>query len=226
METLFIKLVFVLLTIFLVNLLRKNIARFNPALAKNITIVVSVWLLFLTVFSFTPGIHDFSKVPPTFMIALLFPLVIILVLSTRTNLQLEKIPFYIPVLFQSFRIVMELILWALHKEEIIPVQMTFEGRNLDILTGITAIPVGLTLMKNKVNPKAVIAWNIGCLILLINIVVVAILSVPTPFRYFMNEPANTIITYWPFIWLPGFVVPMALLGHVISIKQMLKYEHL
>jgi hypothetical protein len=56
--------------------------------------------------------------------------------------------------------------------------------------------------------------------LLFNIVIISILSTPTPFRFFMNEPANTIVAAWPFIWLPGFVVPMAFLLHVFSLKQL------
>ena len=57
------------------------------------------------------------------------------------------------------------------------------------------------------------------LLLLGNIAAIAVLSTPLPFRFFMNEPANTIVFNFPFVWLPVFVVPFAALLHVLSIKK-------
>jgi hypothetical protein len=57
--------------------------------------------------------------------------------------------------------------------------------------------------------------------ILLNIVIVAVLSTPVPFRVFMNEPANTVILSFPFVWLPTVVVPIAFLGHIASLRQIL-----
>ena len=107
-------------------------------------------------------------------------------------------------------------------ENIIPRQMTFEGRNFDFLTGLTGLIVGVLVYRKIISsPRFIIGWNVLGLALLINIVSVAILSAPFPFRMFMNDPANTVIAYFPFIWLPGFVVPVAYCMHVLSIEQAL-----
>ena len=50
------------------------------------------------------------------------------------------------------------------------------------------------MLLDKMPKIAVVLWNILGLGLLINIVAIAILSMPTPLRVFMNEPANTIVT--------------------------------
>ena len=63
-----------------------------------------------------------------------------------------------------------------------------------------------------------IAWNLAGLALLVNIVSVAILSMPTPFRAFTNEPANTFVTQAPYVWLPVFLVQAAWLGHLLTLK--------
>jgi hypothetical protein len=55
---------------------------------------------------------------------------------------------------------------------------------------------------------------------LLNIVITAILSTPSPWRVFMNEPANYVVTWFPISWLPGFLVPLAYYLHFISLKQM------
>ena len=57
------------------------------------------------------------------------------------------------------------------------------------------------------------------LLLLANIVVVAILSAPLPFRQFFNEPANTVIADFPWVWLPGVLVPVAYALHLLSWRQ-------
>jgi hypothetical protein len=75
--------------------------------------------------------------------------------------------------------------------------------------------------KKSWSPKVAIVWNIAGLLLLANIVVIAILSTPFPFRVFMNDPANTIVFYFPFIWLPSVAVPFALLLHLISLRRLL-----
>ena len=101
--------------------------------------------------------------------------------------------------------------------------MTFEGRNFDELVGLTALPIAYLVMSGKLKSKAwIIAWNIFGLILLLNIVSVAILSTPLPFRIFTEGPPNTMIAYFPFVWLPDFVVPVAFAMHLFSIQQTLQ----
>jgi len=51
--------------------------------------------------------------------------------------------------------------------------------------------------------------------------VIAVLSMPTPIRYFMNEPANTLVAEFPFILLPAVLVPMAYTMNIFSLRQLL-----
>jgi hypothetical protein len=37
----------------------------------------------------------------------------------------------------------------------------------------------------------------------------------------MNEPANTIVAQFPFIYLPGVLVVLAFVFHVFSLRQLL-----
>jgi hypothetical protein len=115
---------------------------------------------------------------------------------------------------------MELILWLLYEQKIVPKQMTFEGLNMDILVGLSAPLVGwMCLRPGRWKLWLARIWNFAALLILGNIVLIAIISTPSPLRFFMNEPANTIVGSFPFIWLPGFVVPVAVLAHFISLRQ-------
>ncbi len=185
---------------------------------------VAVWAGILFALSYTGILLDFSVFPPYMLIVLIIPLIITLRLSFSSKFSklLAIIPTEWLIYIQSFRIIVELLLWMLFVEELLPIQMTFEGRNWDILVGITA-PLILLLSErsHKYRKSILVGWNIIGLLLLLNIVVIALLSMPTPVRQFMNEPANTIVATFPYVLLPGFLVPLAYSMHIFSLKQLL-----
>jgi len=133
---------------------------------------------------------------------------------------LLRIPTENIIRIQGFRFFVELLLWALYLENQAPIQMTFEGRNFDVLSGLSAPLIAWLIATGKISKTGVIIWNVVCLGLLVNIVATAILSMPTPLRVFMNEPANTIVTVFPVSWLPGLLVPMAYGLHFLSLRQL------
>jgi hypothetical protein len=114
------------------------------------------------------------------------------------------------------------MLWALFAENLLPVQMTFEGRNFDVLSGLSGIVVAFFAARGNLSRGFLIGWNILCLGLLINIVATAILSMPGPLQVFHNEPSNTIVTHFPVSWLPGLLVPLAYMLHFFSLRQLIK----
>jgi hypothetical protein len=187
-------------------------------------IIVAVWIAVLSILSIQNFFADFSILPPRPALAMLIPLPIIFIVafSEKGTELLRLVPAHWLVYMQSFRIAVELLLLMAFIKGKIPVQMTFEGLNFDILTGILALPVGYILGKAKrYAPSLAIAFNIIGILLLANILVIAILSMPTPFRYFMNEPANTLVAQFPFILLPGVLVPIAYSTHIFSLRQLL-----
>ena len=74
--------------------------------------------------------------------------------------------------------------------------------------------------RKTVGAKAIFVWNVLGLLLLINIVVIAVLSMPLPFRFFFNDPANTFVTHVPYVWLPTFHVQAALFGHLLIFRAL------
>jgi hypothetical protein len=197
---------------------------------KNLSmtiIVIMVWLVFTLIIALSGYLLDFKSMPPKILLVTIPPVIFILLLFFSKEFlelisPLSNFWFIYP---QCFRILMEIILYDLFRYNVIPVQMTFEGRNFDILTGLTAPFIAYYCFNKKIwSPKLALIWNFVGLILLLNIVVTAILSTPYPFRAFMNDPANTIVFGFPFVWLPAFVVPFSFLLHVLSIRKLLKNE--
>ena len=62
-------------------------------------------------------------------------------------------------------------------------------------------------------------WNTAGVVLLINILTIAVLSAPFPFRVFHNEPANVWITQAPWVWLPAVYVLAAITGHILVYRR-------
>ena len=101
--------------------------------------------------------------------------------------------------------------------------MTFEGRNFDIIAGISAPFIAyFGLTKTKLNRQTILIWNFISLGLLVNIVVNALFSAPSPIQKFAFDQPNIAILNFPFSWLPTFIVPIVLFGHLTSIRQLLK----
>jgi hypothetical protein len=127
--------------------------------------------------------------------------------------------------FQGFRVLVELLLHRAYVEGLMPVQMSWSGRNFDVVSGATAILLGAWLATGRRSRAAVLAWNVLGVVLLANIVGVALLSAPTPFRVFMNEPANTFITRVPWVWLPAVMVLAAVMGHALVFRWLATRRH-
>ena len=121
---------------------------------------------------------------------------------------------------QVFRLPVELGLHALFVRGLVPVQMTYAGRNVDIAVGLSAPLVALAFHRAWIGRRALALWHLASLGALLNIVVTATLSFPGPLRYFHEGVANAIVADAPFIWLPTFLVPVAAVSHVISLRAL------
>ena len=106
----------------------------------------------------------------------------------------------------------------MYREGLLPVQMTYEGWNYDIVSGLGAIPMALLAARGRLSRRGLRIWNWVGLLLLLNILTIALLSMPTPLRVFMNEPGNRIVAEAPWVWLPVVLVQAALFGHLVVFR--------
>jgi hypothetical protein len=174
------------------------------------------------VFAARGALRNFSAQPPPLLPVLLASTVftISIALSLLGRRIATQVPLWGLVGFQSFRVLVELLLWGIHRQGVLPVQMTFEGYNFDILTGLSAIGLAWAAKRGRVSDRVLLIWNLGGLALLINIVTIAVLSMPTPLRAFMNGPANTIVAELPFVWIPCVMVQAALFVHILVFRAL------
>jgi hypothetical protein len=164
--------------------------------------------------AFPPKIFLFGILPTFLGITVLF--------TTASGKQfIDSLPLKHLIYLNIVRVPVEIVLYWLFVNKAVPELMTFAGRNFDILSGITAPFIAYYCITRQTWFKQILlAWNIICLLLLINIVITAFLSAPTPLQQFAFNQPNIAIFYFPFSLLPTFVVPIVLLGHLASIRQL------
>jgi hypothetical protein len=168
--------------------------------------------------SFPPKIMLIGISPPVLTIILLF-------LTSKGRQFMDSLPIKNLTYLNIVRIPVEIVLFWLFLNKAVPELMTFEGRNWDIIAGITAPFIAyFGIRKNRVNRKLLLWWNIICLGLLINIVVNALFSTPSPIQKFAFDQPNIAILNFPFSWLPTFIVPVVFFGHLVSIRQILRQK--
>ena len=131
----------------------------------------------------------------------------------------RTIPLWVLVGVQGFRLPLEITMHRLSERGIMPPQMSYTGRNYDILTGVSALLLAVLIARGRAGVRVVRLWNIVGLILLVNVVVVAILSTPR-IAYFGVTNLNTFVTYAPFVWLPAVEVLAALAGHLVIFRAL------
>jgi hypothetical protein len=169
--------------------------------------------------------EDVNSFPPKIMLLGILPAILIIILLFVTakgrqfmdSLSLTRLTY-----LHIIRIPVEIVLLWLFLNKAVPQLMTFEGRNFDVLSGITAPFIAyFGVAKGKLSRGLILLWNFICLGLLLNIVINALLSAPSPFQKFAFDQPNIAILNFPFVWLPTFIVPIVLLSHLISIRRLL-----
>ena len=194
----------------------------QSSIFRRAVILLTAWIALLGGLSVSGFFTDFSRLPPRPALAVLLPLPVVLAVSfSKTGKQLlRNAPPHWLIYLQSFRIVVEIILWLSVIWGLLPVQMSFGGSNFDLVSGLLALPVGYYCYVKKTWPSVIVLfYNIMGLLLLLNVILVTTFSMPVPFRLFHHEPDSALVAQFPFIFLPGFLVPLAYSMHIFSIRQ-------
>lgn len=165
-----------------------------------------------------------SAIPPRLPLIILPAIggILFIFFSKYGRRMLDRIDYEILTYMHVVRIPVELTILALFTFGLMPESMTFEGRNFDVLSGISAPFIAYFGYRLKTIPSwTLIIWNIVCLILVLQVVITGILASPGVFQQIEFEQPNVAVLLFPFVWLPAIVVPLVILAHIASIKKLL-----
>jgi len=199
----------------------------NSTKAKlKVALISLAWLGLSGVLAARGFFQNTSAVPPRLVFAILPAIIVMVVLlvTKKGKRFIDGLDLKNLTLLHIVRVPVELTLYWLAVQKTIPELMTFAGRNFDVFSGLTAPLIYLVCFKNSrlTNRRLLLAWNLICLALLFNIVINAILSAPFPFQQFAFDQPDVAILYFPFTWLPAFIVVIVLFSHIAAIRKLIK----
>lgn len=227
---LFVSIFFVLTVLFTLLLFYGVVKKSSHTIVRSkanlLLVILSLWIIVQSVLTLNHVFSsDTTSFPPKIALIGVLPaiLAITLVFLTRAGQDfIDELPILNLTYVHVVRIPVEIILYLLFIYGAVPELMTFEGRNFDVLAGISSPLVAyFGIGKGKMARGSLLAWNVICLLLLINIVVNALLSAPSPLQKFGFDQPNIGVLYFPFSLLPAFIVPIVLFSHLVSIRQLL-----
>lgn len=188
-----------------------------------------LWQVYLYIMAESGILADFSLPPrlPLLIIIPLFTFSGVFIYRNRTKNWVQHIPPSWLVYFQSFRIVVEILLYWSMTYGILPALVTFEGYNFDIVFGALALIIGFLVFAKKLLPlKSIIYWNYLGLFVLATVIFVFVSGTYFPGFYGKTESILTPrFLEYPYILLAGFLMPSAVFIHLLSIVQLKNRVH-
>jgi hypothetical protein len=173
------------------------------------------------------GILQNFDFPPKFVLFLILPALLftgIFIYKNRNANWIQNIPKPWLVYYQTFRIAVEILLVFSVTAGILHSNISIQGYNFDLIFAFTAPVVAYIIFQKKTYKENIaILWNFLGLIVIASIIFLFITSIYFPHIY--GSETNLISTdfgKYPYVLVPGFLMPSAVFIHILSIVQLSK----
>ena len=198
------------------------VARYlNGRTAFRVLAGLSAWFIYAGLMGYFGVLKNTAMRPPGtafLLVPVLFFLFLFIVRFSANARIILAFPLWIILGAQCFRVGVELFLHQLWIGGLVPKMLTFEGANVDIYIGASAPVIAWLSTRGRLGLKLALAWNVLGLLALTNVVTRAVLTSPGPFNVIHAEVPNRMFGTFPFMFIPGFFVPLAVTLHVLAIR--------
>ena len=188
---------------------------------RRVGAALAAWFLFLAM-SAVSGVYLDTRAPRFLYYGLPALLAVVALFRARwLRAAVEAMPgWWIPAL-QTLRVGGGSSLFAAWTIGLAPWGLIRAAGLGDMLVGVAAAGVALALAAHVQGSRALaLVWNVVGLLDIFHTLFRAVASAPGPLRLFFEEPANRIPAVFPFLYLPGFIVPFTILLHLLSLRQL------
>ncbi len=200
----------------------------KPKLQRRRMLQVVLGLLAWHLYLFGIGSSDFLTdlgFPPRFAIFTIFPLFIFTAFFLyfhRKKRWISSIPYKWLIIYQSFRVLIESLFVFTVAAGLLHKNVTIEGYNYDMVFGASAILVFYIALKSKEIPRTLLKiWNYLGLIVISIIIILFQLTIYTPEIFGPDtSPFPSDFGRYPYVLVPGFLMPSAVFIHVLSLVQL------
>lgn len=198
-------------------------ARSTPSKVTTMVFLL-LWSALFGIIGYSGFFTETTQLPPRFLF-MMAPAVLIMILffiTKRGKAFLNRFDLKWLTLVHIIRLPVEIILMILAIYKVVPDEVTFEGRNFDIIMGLTALPMMWWVFTKGGSKKMLLWWNVLGIVLLMNVVIHGVLSLPYPFQQIAHDQPNIAMLYAPYLLLPGLIVPLVMFSHLAAIRLLLK----
>lgn len=206
-------------------LLGAGIVRFVPRRYRVRALgALSAWTLYAALLGLA-GILSNAALRPPGIVYVFLPTIALIIFLTRSRAGAaiaSSVPIWLLMGAQCIRFVVEILLNRLWHAGLLPTMMTFQGGNLDMLIALSAPIVAALSAARRLDLRVALAWNVLGIAMLGNIVVRGILTSPAIHAF--NADAPSAIGTFPFTFIPAFIVPLALMLHVLATRAILRAQ--
>lgn len=220
MDTAFLMYLALVVTVVAVVIVRNLPTRYARAVLAGL----GLWLAYGGILGYCGVVGDRTLFPPgpAFLVLPVFLFVALVVTRTDAALRVALgIPLSLLLGLQVFRVGVEVVLHQLCLQGLAPRMLTYDGGNLDILVGLSAPVVAWLYVRGHLGDRAIFGWNVLGLMTLANVASRALLTAPGSLNLFPSEVPNLAIGTFPFTYIPGFMAPLALILHALSMRALL-----
>jgi hypothetical protein len=186
-----------------------------------------IWFIYAGLLGYFGVLKNATARPPGIAFVL-GPVIAFLICFIARSAAIARValgfPLWIMLGAQCFRIGVELFLHQLWIDGLVPKMLTFEGANVDIYIGATAPVIAWLSTRGRLGLRMALVWNLLGLLALANVVTRAVLTSPGPFNIIRTEVPNLMISTFPFLFIPAFFVPLAVVLHVLAIRAIISHR--
>ncbi|MGY2050447.1 hypothetical protein [Methylobacterium sp. JK268] len=146
--------------------------------------------------------------------------ILLLALSPAGGRLAQSVP--VPVLLglQTFRVGVEGTIHLFVQAGLAPHLLTLEGGNVEVLVGLTAPVAAWIAPRGEASRRLALAWTLLGVLSLLNVVARAVLTTPGPLHLLNAEVPTVAMGLFPYAFIPGFMVPLALLLHGLALRAL------
>jgi hypothetical protein len=189
----------------------------------SISALVVAWFFTSLVLSWSGFYQGAPSRIPTIPFSLLIPIVAGVVLFWRWAMlrrTIESVPQSWIVSVQVFR-VEGLIFLTLYAGGWLPGAFAWPAGVGDVIVGLLAPVVGVAYMRAVRGSTGLLwAWNLLGIADLVVAVTTGFLTSPSPLQLLALDRPNELISSFPLAMIPVFLVPLALLLHLLSLQKL------
>lgn len=207
------------------NTISKSFPEEKAKRKKTILVIALVlWQLYIYLIT-TSGFIKTLEFPPRFALSMIIPSFIFTGIFVARNSQKDWLMNIQPstlFFFQSFRILVEVLFAASVTAGILHKEASIHGYNFDMIYAATIPIVGFLIFGLKhMSLRVIRAWNYLGLLVIASIIFVFMTTIYAPGMYGSEEALLPIeaLTY-PYVLVAGFLMPVAVFIHVLSIAQL------